>query len=73
MLIFEIGRLRKLVDISFMSTVNDRGADLGHLNLCLVQVALAKRVCLVVCKRSAVVLNVVPSGQLICLLHQMLL
>ena len=73
MLLFEIGRLRKLVDISLVSTVNHRGADLGHLNLRLMQVALAKRVGLVVCQRRAVVLNVVPSRQLGSLLHQMLL
>ena len=37
------------------------------------QVALAERVCLVVCQRRAVVLNVVSSGQLRSLLHEVLL
>ena len=73
MLLFEIGRLRKLVDISLVSTVDHRGADLGHLNLRLMQVALTKRVCLVMCQRRAVVLDMVPSGQLGSLLHQVLL
>ena len=73
MLLFEIGRLRKLVDISLVSTIYHRGADLRHLNLCLMQVALAKRVCLIVCQRCTVVLNVVSSRQLRRLLHQMLL
>ena len=50
MLLFKIGRLRQLMDISLVSTVDDRGADLGHLHLRLMQVALAERVSLVVCQ-----------------------
>ena len=48
MILFKIGRLRQLVDISLVGTVDDRGADLGHSDLGLVQVALAQRVRLVV-------------------------
>ena len=48
MILFKIGRLRQLVDISLVSTINDRGADLGHLDLGLVQVALAQFVRLIV-------------------------
>ena len=61
------------MDVALVGTVDDRGADLGHLHLRLVQVALAERVRLVVRQRRTVMLYVVPTGYLRSLLHKVLL
>lgn len=60
------------MDVSLVSTVDDRGADLRHLDLSLVEVALAERVGLIVCQRRAVMLDV-ATIYLRGLLHEVLL
>jgi len=47
-MLFKISRLRQLMDISLVGTINDRGAHLRHLYLILVQMALTQSVGLVV-------------------------